>query len=384
MSARRALSLLRPLFLFSLPLWLPLVHLPGVTYRSITGNASQSLPVPIYFGYPFLVSFPVELGAVLLFQVAMTLARLHAGGDALERRKRIGRALLFLVTLLALTSLNAGTIWPWLLCYAPAVDRLPPTVILVAVTLAVAFLALESSRRGPWSGLIALYSGLNVAALSRPATAALRAHPETVHADIVGVVLVLAGLAAVATLGIQRSRRKPLDLRAAARWEDLAYAPFALYALAAVLFVGLEIAQAIEHTGYRDEIVGSTARALLVVASLVTARAIDPDEDTLARAGLGALFRRQELVLVPWALGAVAAALVRIRLFAAARSQSELFFPAPVAESIAASSVPSVIELGVVGLACLALGPYLAWIARQPRGEESASPAATDPTATSG
>ena len=332
------------------------------------GLGRDPLPFPVFAPHVFSWSFPVALAAVVVLQVFLTLTRLSSLDDDLAARRRtLGRALLVLATLLAVTYFTTGYFTFVYQRYHPGREiPVPPLVTLVAVAVGLGFLAFEGSRRGPWSGIIPLLVAcmLDQTLTSLRWTAQVDGSPREHLVDMVVVALGI-GIVAVTVFLILSKRGVALPRT---RLADINYLPLAIYALL-TLVAGIYATIANEdRVGISEVLIASVGNAALVGASVAVARWTDADPRTLARAGLGALFHREELALVPFSFFILTARLLELRLFAAARSD-DIFIAPATAEALEQSTVRELLPLAVGLIVLVALRPYLRWIERLPAAE---------------
>jgi hypothetical protein len=365
---RRAASLARPLILFSAPFWLARITVT-LPRRSVVSASIDELQLHLWDGQAFSFWLILALGLVVPVQVFMTLARLSSLTDALaERRRTIGRAAFLVILLLGITAVVAATSWRLIHFMGDGeVNPTPGVVTHVAIALAVAGIALETSRRGPWSGLIALFGGATTARmLSGLVRAWMTDNLASDHLAEVLLAFLGIGILVVGVLVYLKQRGGLPRLRRG----DALLLPFAAYALSELALGLFQLAIEVDKGELEGPGVRSVVDAIFIAACVLVVRRIEAEPRTLARAGLGAIFRREELALLPLASMTLAGMVFQLRLVVAT-SGSDPYFSATSAESVAHSSLTR-LGLYVVGFAVLAgLGPYLRWIERQDQAEAS-------------
>src|SRR5581483_7355819 len=183
------------------------------------------------------------------------------------------------------------------------VDFLPGIVLSVGVALGVSVMALGCSRRGAWSGVLALLGGCYLREAWSVAPRVV-APDQDLGGHLAGIALVAAAayMVTIIVLRMIHGRENVSgDIREHLRASDVRFAPLAVPALALVLVGVLELLSTRESEAWEGMVLRVVHGSLLLFA-VFGARILAPEPAALRRAGLGALGCPEELALVPWAV----------------------------------------------------------------------------------
>jgi hypothetical protein len=347
--------------LLLLPLALSFTRLPGLPEppRKSTGMgafaAALELAIPLYSGSTLAWSL---LPAVALWQLALAfLGRRSSDADDVSSRKEHARVVLLVGTVLLTVALAAVQMWSIARHVAGVAPRSAPPVLGLALQavllLGLVVVALEVSRRGARSGIVALASGDWLAQdVSR-----LRARSDFVGdaltghgAQVLALVLVVLVFAFVLREAPARTpgALSRLGQRAKPLW------PLGVAGLVKAVTVTVMLAEAISRDGLEGLLEHGPLDAAVALGLLLGGLALalarsDPSAPPVAPDGM---LHPTEIALIPSLAAAVVAAFVAWRAFVA-ESGAEPYLGGSANEVIRVVAQHGFLVSSLVGFATL-------------------------------